>query len=207
VESVASDYLGDPRRSQMLSRRRIKCCVIGDYNVGKTSVLRSFLDEPTDNVRSTVGIDFLSKTVTVGDRELYLSLWDTAGAEKYRSLIHSYLRDVEVIIVVYDTSARRSNIVHWMRIAEQHPACVVGVLGNKTDLTTVLKDDIEEMLFPWSRQKRTIVTGTCSSRRPAEVKSFFKKCLRQVLVSANSAQISITIPLKPKTRQTRKCCA
>ena len=203
---MANDYLVALRLSPMLSRRRIKCCIIGDYNVGKTSIMYSFLDKPLDNVRSTLGIDFFSKTVTVADRDVYLSLWDTAGAEKYRSLMHSYLRDAEVIIVVYDTSAQRSNIVHWMRIAEQHSARVVGVLGNKSDLTTALKDDIEELLFPWSRQNRTIVTGTCSSRRPAEVKSFFKKCLRQVLDNMNTAPISITVPLNPKTRQNHKCC-
>lgn len=190
----------------MLSRRRVKCCFIGDYNVGKTSVMYAFLDKRIDKVETTLGIDFFSKTIVVNDQDVYLSLWDTAGSERYRSLMHSYLRDADCIVVVYDTSLRESNLVHWMRIAEQHHAKVIGVLGNKTDLTTAFQGDVDELLFPWSRQGKKLVVGTCSSRKPEQVKSFMKECLKTLLQQQKESPIYVTIPIKTKSQKNNRCC-
>ncbi len=59
------------------------------------------------NYQSTIGIDFLSKTMYLeGDRSLRLQLWDTAGQERFRSLIPSYIRDSSAAVVVYDVSSK-----------------------------------------------------------------------------------------------------
>lgn len=190
----------------MLQRRRVKCCFVGDYGVGKTSIMYSFLDRPLTKVQTTVGIDFFSKTICVSNTDIHLSLWDTAGAEKYRSLMHSYLRDADVTVIVYDLSKRESNIVRWMRVIEQHNAKVIGVLGNKNDLTKEFQDDLDDLLFPWSRQTLTILTGTCSSRDSQSVKSFIKKCLKsfvcQKIRDTGHVQIDLNVS-KPKRS---KCC-
>lgn len=190
----------------MFSRRRIKCCFIGDYNVGKTSIMYSFLDKRLDKVQTTLGIDFFTKTIMINNYDVYLTLWDTAGSERYRSLMHSYLRDADCIIVVYDTSLRESNIVYWMRIAEQHHAKVIGVLGNKTDLTSAFEGDMDELLFPWTRQGKTLVIGKCSSRNSDQVKSFLKDCLKNVLEDKTPSPNYVSIPPVTKKRQNNRCC-
>lgn len=190
----------------MFTRQRIKCCFIGDYNVGKTSILYSFLDRRLEKVTTTLGIDFFSKTMCVCNTDIHLSLWDTAGAERYRSLMHSYLRDAELVVLVYDTSVRGSNIVQWMRMIEQHQTKVVGVLGNKTDLTTAFDGDLDEILFPWSRQNVLVVTGTCSSRDSEQVKTFVKKCLQKLIHEKEHTPSRVNIQLKPEFKQTNKCC-
>ena len=53
-------------------------------------------------MQATVGIDFVSKNINVGDKTLRLQLWDTAGQERFRSLIPNYLRDSQVAFIVYD---------------------------------------------------------------------------------------------------------
>lgn len=166
----------------------------------------AFLDKRMDKIETTLGIDFFSKTIVVNDQDVCLSLWDTAGSERYRSLMHSYLRDAECIVVVYDTSLRESNLVHWMRIAEQYCAKVIGVLGNKTDLTTAFEGDVDELLFPWARQGKKLVVGTCSSRKPEQVKSFLKECLKTLLDQKKESPIYVSIPLQTKTRKTNRCC-
>lgn len=190
----------------MFSRRRIKCCFIGDYNVGKTSIMYSFLDKRLDKVQTTLGIDFFTKTIVINNYDVYLTLWDTAGSERYRSLMHSYLRDADCIIVVYDTSLRESNIVHWMRIAEQHHAKVIGVLGNKTDLTSAFEGDMDELLFPWTRQGKKLVIGKCSSRNSDQVKMFLKDCLKSVLEDKTPSPNYVNIPPVTKKRQNNRCC-
>ena len=185
---------------------KVKCCFIGDYSVGKTSIVRSYLDKPSNGCPATIGIDFFSKTVSIGSRSVYLTIWDTAGAERFRSLTHSYLRDADLAILVYDTSVKRSNIVFWMRCIEQYQPKVIGVIGNKTDLTYANEDNMEELLFPWARQSKVIVHETLSARNPAEVRKFFKRCLK-VIVKEETVKTELQyVQLKPKSPKNRTCC-
>jgi small GTP-binding protein len=58
--------------------------------------------------KPTVGIDFLSRNLTVNNSTFRLQLWDTAGQEKYKSLVPAYLRDANAAIFVYDVSRKES---------------------------------------------------------------------------------------------------
>jgi len=53
-------------------------------------------------IQPTVGIDFLSRNITVSNRTYRLQLWDTAGQEKYKSLVPAYLRDANAALLIYD---------------------------------------------------------------------------------------------------------
>ena len=55
-------------------------------------------------IQPTVGIDFLSRNITLNQRTFRLQLWDTAGQEKYKSLVPAYLRDANAAILVYEPS-------------------------------------------------------------------------------------------------------
>lgn len=190
----------------MLSQRRIKCCFVGDYGVGKSSVIFSFLDKPIHKVQTTIGVDFFTKMIRVGDADVILSLWDTAGAETYRSLMHSYIRDADIIVLVYDRTKSESNILYWMRAIEHHKARVIGVLGNKSDLTTGFYRDLDELLVPWSRQEFNIVTGACSSRNREEVKLFLKKCILKNLEDSKVDACRIALDKHSKRTFSYKCC-
>lgn len=54
--------------------------MLGDQAVGKTSIIKNYtrgifeLKQP-----STIGIDYMSKAITIGGRQAVLELWDTAG--------------------------------------------------------------------------------------------------------------------------------
>lgn len=192
-----------------MSRKKVKCCIIGDYSVGKTSIMRAFFNKSVSEVPSTLGIDFLTKTVVIKQEHIALSVWDTAGAERFHSLTSQYITGSDIVIVVYDISQKKSNIPYWMRFAEQVRPKVVGVLGTKNDLTTSFSENLDELLFPWSRQSINIVKGVCSSRRKQTVHDFFKRCLL-ALPQHNPAQTpiklaKINIP-KSQTRN-RMCCS
>ena len=90
------------------------------------------------NYQATIGIDFLSKTMYLDDRTVRLQIWDSAGQERFRSLIPSYIRDSSVAVVVYDITSRGSfaNVTRWIEDvrAERGADVVVMLVGNKTDL-------------------------------------------------------------------------
>lgn len=188
--------------------QRIKCTVIGDYHVGKTSVIYSYINKSLEDVQTTLGIDFFTKTVRVEKKSAILTIWDTAGSERFQSLTDSYLRDSDLVIIVYDMSKRKSNISYWMRRAEQHHPHTIGILGNKDDLTRGFNDDLADILYPWTRQNWKFVTGYCSSRRPTSVKTFFKRCLHSVV--SNEIEMPKFVPvisLKAKKSKSRTCCS
>ena len=53
-------------------------------------------------MKETVGIDFLVKSVVYQGKIYRLQLWDTAGQEKFKSLVPNYIRDAHCAVFVYD---------------------------------------------------------------------------------------------------------
>merc|ERR1712167_515264 len=107
--------------------------------MGKTALITRFMFDTFDSkYQTTIGIDFLSKTLHVNDRTIRLQLWDTAGQERFRSLIPSYIRDSSVAIIVYDITNRDSfgNITKWYDDVrnERGDEVIIVIVGNKTDL-------------------------------------------------------------------------
>lgn len=60
-------------------------------------------------IKPTIGIDFLTKSVSVGDKTIRLQLWDTAGQERFRSLVPGYLKDAVAALLVFDVTSTPSH--------------------------------------------------------------------------------------------------
>mmetsp|Transcript_18403 Transcript_18403/g.52149 ORF Transcript_18403/g.52149 Transcript_18403/m.52149 type:complete len:210 (+) Transcript_18403:33-662(+) len=133
-----------------MARSRCKLVFVGDFGVGKTSIINRFLHGSFDCVyRSTIGVDFAAKTVTLGSSApVRLHLWDTAGQEKFRSLASMYIRDAAGVMVVYDVTSRDSflSVPKWIgdiRAAHGDGPCIF-LVGNKTDLSAEAEVSPEE---------------------------------------------------------------
>ena len=95
-------------------------------------------------MQATLGVDFHSKLVHVKpdpDRPpmpVKLSIFDTAGDEKYRAVASCHYRNARGTIIVYDVTNRESfeNIERWLSDTRQLACedCKILVLGNKTDI-------------------------------------------------------------------------
>ncbi|KAK4724800.1 hypothetical protein R3W88_027579 [Solanum pinnatisectum] len=116
-----------------------KILLIGDSGVGKSSLLLSFISNAVDDITPTIGVDFKIKTLTVGGKRLKLTIWDTAGQEKFRTLTSSYFRGAQGIILVYDVT-RRDTFTNlsdvWAKEVELYCTnedCVKMLVGNKVD--------------------------------------------------------------------------
>ncbi len=95
---------------------KIKIIFLGDQGVGKSSIMNRFINDKFENLyQATVGLDFNSKNVIIERQEVRLYLYDTAGQEKFRSLIPMYISDADVIILVYDITSKYYYIIHYIR--------------------------------------------------------------------------------------------
>lgn len=69
-------------------------------------------------LQPTIGIDFLCRNITIAERTYRLQLWDTAGQEKYKSLVPAYLRDANCAVFVVDITRPETlaNLAGWVQL-------------------------------------------------------------------------------------------
>ena len=117
-----------------------KVLTIGESGVGKTCVLRRFVENKfLKNHLATIGIDFKTKTLNINNQEIKLKIWDTAGQERFRNITTQYYKGADGIVLVYDVTDEASyeKIRDWMKqILSNTQAEEIGLvlLGNKCDV-------------------------------------------------------------------------
>ncbi|KAJ1261032.1 hypothetical protein BS78_10G277100 [Paspalum vaginatum] len=123
-----------------------KIVVIGDSAVGKTQLLGRFTrDEFFLDSKSTIGIEFQTRTVDVARRRVKAQVWDTAGQERYRAVTSAYYRGALGAVLVYDITRRRTfeHAARWVDELRAHAdkSIVVMLVGNKADLPRAVSAD------------------------------------------------------------------
>ncbi|KAL7718881.1 Rab family GTPase [Entamoeba marina] len=114
-----------------------KICLVGDQGVGKTSLVNRYSKNTFSNLeKSTIGANFIATSITKNGREVKLALWDTAGQEKYRSMVSMYYRGAVGAIIVFDVTNRETfeSLRGWCDdLVRAEPDVVCIIVGNKCD--------------------------------------------------------------------------
>lgn len=115
-----------------------KFIIIGDEAVGKTCLLLQFTDKRYRTTHQvTVGVEFGSRTVDIAGKMIKLQCWDTAGQDRFRSIVRSYYRGAAGALLVYDITRRDSfeHVSQWLQEARANadPELVITLVGNKKD--------------------------------------------------------------------------
>ena len=129
--------------------KRVRGVLCGEASVGKSALLRCFSDQPfQENSTSTIAGAFYSKIVTNKNEKINLEIWDTAGSERYHSVIPSFFRNASAIAIIYDITNRVSfeNLKFWSDFASMNspPGTEIFVVGNKIDLEDLRVVSYEE---------------------------------------------------------------
>jgi Ras-related protein Rab-6A len=128
---------------------KLKLIVVGNQGTGKSCILNRFVNETfEENYQATIGLDFQSKNITIHDQDVRLIIYDTAGQEKFRSLIPMYIREAQIILLVYDISDKDSfdAMPNWIQEVKEvlNKEVVFALIGNKMDLESQRKISYEE---------------------------------------------------------------
>ena len=116
---------------------RQKIIFTGDIYVGKTSIINVLMGQKFSNdYEASIGVDFFSKTIKYKGKIIKLQIWDSAGQEKFRSLIPNYIRGSSLVFIVYDISNRKSfeNLQSWVDFVNNIENSNIVIVGNKIDL-------------------------------------------------------------------------
>lgn len=115
-----------------------KVLILGNSGCGKSSLLKRYVDQTFEDTHlCTIGVDFKIKTIECNNKNIKFQIWDTAGQEKFKTIVSAYYRGSHGIILVYDVCDNISfkNLKYWLdEIKKCGDKEVISVLvGNKTD--------------------------------------------------------------------------
>jgi Ras-related protein Rab-6A len=163
----------DDSRDDSVSVTRHKIIFVGDAGVGKTTIIGRIMDNPYNEVyEPSIGVDFMSKNIKYKGQNVKLQMWDTAGQEKYKGLIPSYVRNSSIVFVVYDVSVKTSfdNIPKWITFIRTIENTTIVLCGNKIDLSNreVQKEEGEELA-----KKEGIAFFEVSAKTDENIKNMF----------------------------------
>eukprot|EP00246_Nothoceros_aenigmaticus_P015778 TRINITY_DN6802_c0_g1_i1.p1 TRINITY_DN6802_c0_g1~~TRINITY_DN6802_c0_g1_i1.p1 ORF type:complete len:216 (-),score=34.59 TRINITY_DN6802_c0_g1_i1:517-1164(-) len=116
-----------------------KVVLIGDSGVGKSNLLSRFTrNEFCLESKSTIGVEFATRSIQVDGKTIKAQIWDTAGQERYRAITSAYYRGAVGALLVYDITKHVTyeNVERWLKELRDHADSniVIMLVGNKSDL-------------------------------------------------------------------------
>jgi small GTP-binding protein len=132
---------------------KARIILLGNCNVGKTSYTRSFVDPFNYNYMPTVGVEYGSAITRINNNtSIKCQIWDTAGNEKFASIISCYYKNIAGVIIMFDLTNKNSfiNCNYWWNEFHKHKNSDKYIskllIGNKLDMKSkrqVSKKDAE----------------------------------------------------------------
>ncbi len=126
-----------------------KIVILGHFGVGKTSLIRRFVEDSFSNkYKVTIGVHITKKVVEVNaDESVSLIIWDLEGTDEVQMIRQAYLLGTHGVVFVFDVS-RPSTFQNLNRdleiVAQKTPDTPLIVVGNKKDL--VINDELQILL-------------------------------------------------------------
>jgi small GTP-binding protein len=117
-----------------------KVCLLGGYGVGKTSLVRRYVQSIfSDAYMTTVGVKIEKRMVNVGAADVALILWDIAGEDEVTTIRTSYLRGAAGYLLVVDVTRAET-----LNVAKSIQARVTSEIGSVPFLFLLNKTDLKE---------------------------------------------------------------
>lgn len=167
----------------MSDEEPLKVVLLGNNGVGKSNLIARFHNnEFSEDFESTVGVEFVTKRMTVDGVPVKLQIWDTAGQERYASMMKTYYRKAKGSLLVYDVTNRGSfqGLEAWRKHldANADPRCVSVVAGNKSDMEE--QDVTPEEGMAYAKERGMTFLST-SAKSGDNVEEAFVTLARRIL--------------------------
>ena len=179
------------QNNNTLKDLKLKLLIIGDSNVGKTSMLLNYTDNyfPESHL-ATIGVEYKVKEIKTNKFNIALQIWDTAGQERFRSITKSFFRNTNGILFVYDITSRRSfqSVKDWIKDSEMHDSGFEKILvGNKIDLEAKREVQTDELKEYGTKKKIDIIETSAKER--INIDEAFKKIVDLILGNKDEKKI------------------
>ncbi|XP_034465997.1 ras-related protein Rab-25b [Hippoglossus hippoglossus] len=194
-----------------------KVVLIGESGVGKSNLLSRFTkNEFTNDTRTTIGVEFSTRTVQFSTFTIKAQIWDTAGLERYRAITSAYYRGAVGALLVYDITKHLTyeSVERWLKELYDHadPHIVVMLVGNKTDLESERSVPTEEAKD--FAEKKGILFLETSALNSVNVEEAFTNVLEEIhkkvsskeVVRGSISAVSLNSSRADTTEESKPCC-
>ncbi|XP_042597636.1 ras-related protein Rab-25-like [Cyprinus carpio] len=170
-----------------------KVVLIGESGVGKSNLLSRFTkNEFNHDSRTTIGVEFSTRTVQLNGLTIKAQIWDTAGLERYRAITSAYYRGAVGALLVYDISKHLTyeSAERWLKELYDHadPHMVVMLVGNKTDLAAVRSVPTEDAKD--FAEKNSLLFMETSALESVNVEAAFNTVLTEIHKKVSSKEVT-----------------
>ncbi|KAI9547761.1 ras-related protein Rab-11B [Gymnodraco acuticeps] len=170
-----------------------KVVLIGDSGVGKSNLLSRFTrNEFNLESKSTIGVEFATRSIQVDGKTIKAQIWDTAGQERYRAITSAYYRGAVGALLVYDIAKHLTyeNIERWLKELRDHADnnIVIMQVGNKSDLRHLRAVPTDEARA--FAEKNSISFIETSALDSTNVEEAFKNILTEIYRIVSQKQIA-----------------
>jgi small GTP-binding protein len=171
-----------------------KICLVGDFGVGKTSLIRRFVERQfSDQYLSTVGVKISKKTLELPsgeqpkDLNLQLMLWDLEGHTKFKAIAPSYLQGASGALIVADVT-RQDTVAripeHINLFLSVNPKGLLMLALNKSDLVEPEKLEKLSQLLQNAQPERVVAMYQTSAKTGAYVDEIFQRLAYRIIAPA-----------------------
>lgn len=149
----------DGEQSKYRFTLNYKILVLGEEGIGKTSLIRQYIEKKfTHDYKTTLGADLKTKVLILDDHpatgersKCVLQIWDIAGKTRISSLKQHYYKGGHGVFLVFDATSKDSltNLQRWANDVDKYcPDAVKYLIGNKIDLiddVVIAENEIDQM--------------------------------------------------------------
>lgn len=191
----------------------IKVILLGESGVGKTSLIKAYLDKDIDKNEITTSVPILTnKKISAKYKSFDICLWDTAGQEKFRSVTSTFYKGTHIAIFVYDVTVKESFKQlekYWVKSLEDiiGKDTIYGLAGNKIDLFD--KEEVSENEGREFAEKiGAIFKETSALNCKKDIIQFINELVEKLLKKENLIQYEerITLTKNDIEKPKKKCC-
>ena len=198
----------------MKNSRKLQILTLGDGKVGKTSLLKRYNEDAfTSHHLTTIGIDFITKDIKLNNENVTVKIWDTAGQERFRTITHTFYKQAEGVLLVFDVTERTSyeNLHNWVNSIHEHAdeKIIKYLVGNKTDLTEdrkVTKDEGQKMANQY-KMKYFETSAKSNTNVTEAIEGLAKDVLENVAAKVDTTRVSVGPAKKKKDSSGAICCS
>ena len=183
-----------------------KTVLIGDSGVGKSNLLSRFTrNEFYLESKSTIGVEFATRSIEVEGKTIKAQIWDTAGQERYRAITSAYYRGAVGALLVYDITKQVTfeHVETWLKELRDHADSniVIMLVGNKSDLQHLRAVQVDAAKEYCEREKLSFIET--SALEATNVETAFQQILTQIYTIISRKQLQQDETMTTRVRRGR----
>ena len=196
-------------------KKDIKIILLGETGVGKTNLINAFFGlKFQDQIDSTLASYCNEGKFNYNNESYNYAIWDTAGQEKFRAISKLFIRDAQIILIVYSIINRKTfeQVNFWLNLVKENlenNTYILGLVANKIDLYEhqIVTDEEGKKI---AKENNIDFLITSALKSPETFRKFVNKLLVKYIEKegqkmGNNDSIKINGDIKNKTNK-KQCC-